>query len=141
MKSDFLYMVLAPILTTAISALSVFLIKFIRIKSEELKVKTKDDTYDKYLDDISDIIEQVVLAVSQTYVDTLKSKNAFTEEKQVEAFNKAKSQILLLLTEESKNVIKEVYGDLDSWLDTRIEAEVKIQKKPKSTTPINKLNS
>lgn len=141
MKSDFLYMVLAPILTTAISALSVFLIKYIRIKSEELKVKTKDDTYNKYLDDISDIIQQVVLAVSQTYVDTLKSKNAFTEEKQVEAFNKAKSQILLLLTEESKDIIKEVYGDLDSWLDTRIEAEVKIQKKPKSNPPINKLNS
>ena len=141
MKSDFLYMVLAPILTTAISALSVFLIKYIRIKSEELKVKTKDDTYNKYLDDISDIIQQVVLAVSQTYVDTLKSKNAFTEERQVEAFNKAKSQILLLLTEESKDIIKEVYGDLDSWLDTRIEAEVKIQKKPKSNPPINKLNS
>ena len=80
--------------------------------------------FDKYVDYAADIIKKSVIAVNQTFVDKLKEQNAFTSEKQKEAFELAKKKILSMLNEDAKKVLASIYGDLNTFLDSQIEATV-----------------
>jgi hypothetical protein len=71
----------------------------------------------------------VVEATNQTFVDELKKKGEFTEEAAAEAFKISKDKALTLLSIEAAGIITEVYGDIDVYLDTLIEATVKQLKK------------
>ena len=70
-----------------------------------------------------------VLYVNQTFVDTLKSKNEFTQESWEEAKKKAYNTALVAISEESKKAISEVYGSFDKWLQLKIESSVNMAKK------------
>lgn len=80
---------------------------------------------DKYIRHATDIVIAVVCATSQTIVDDLKRDGEFTREAQKMVFLDAKAQILNMLNEKSKIVLKELYGDLDAWIETQIESVVK----------------
>lgn len=67
---------------------------------------------------------KAVLTVSQTYVDTLRQHGAFTKEAQDEAYSRAKAYVLKLLNTKAKDLLLELYGDLDIWLETMIESTV-----------------
>lgn len=71
------------------------------------------------------IICDVVIATNQTYVDALKDKNAFDAAAQAEAFQKTKTAVMALITDNMKKVINEATGDFDVWVDIIIEAKVK----------------
>ena len=45
------------------------------------------------------------------------------------AFDRAMASAKKRLTEEAKNFLDMAYGDLNSYLETQMEAEIKIQKK------------
>ena len=49
----------------------------------------------------------------------------WNEDTKQEAFNKAKKKALLHLGATGKILLEEVLGDFDSWIDTKVEAEVK----------------
>ena len=105
---------------------------FINKKIDEVQVNTDVTNYKKlnqYVDKAQEIIGNVVLTVSQTYVDTLKSNGSFTKEAQEEAKNKAIEIANKLITEESKNAIIILYGDFDVYISTQIESFVKQNKK------------
>lgn len=51
---------------------STYLIYFLSVKTEEIKDKTDNDTFDKYLDMLNNTITQCVIATTQTYVSSLK---------------------------------------------------------------------
>ena len=95
---------------------------------ESKTVEIENKTATKYLDEITDIVYQAVMCTTQTYVDSLKSSGNFDSEDQKEAFNRTKTTVLSLLTVEAKSFILEAYGDLDLWLDTKIEQMVAVQK-------------
>lgn len=78
---------------------------------------------------LSDTITNCVIATNQTYVDNLKDKNAFDENAQKEAFEKTYQTIIKTLNDEAYKYLEEVYGDLEGYIRTRIESEVKMQKK------------
>ena len=85
----------------------------------------KDNLYYKrIIDDIKEIIIQVVITLNQTYVDALKAEGKFTTEKQQEAFEKAKSDVYTILSTEMIDVLIAVYGDIDAWLESKIESTV-----------------
>ena len=65
----------------------------------------KNETLNSYIDHVQRIINDVVLSVSQVYVDELKKHGEFTSEAQIEAKNKAVEMAKTLITEESKNII------------------------------------
>ena len=67
--------------------LTVYIVKFINAKSEELKATANNELYQKYITLLTDTITSCVIATNQTYVDALKDKNAFDKEAQKEAFN------------------------------------------------------
>lgn len=120
--------ILTAILVAAIPVITSEFVKFLKAQVQGIKEKTKQEKLNKYIERAGKIITDVVEAISQTTVETLKKQGVFDKEKQKEAFNKAKREILEILTEESKEALKEAYGDLDTWLQSQIEANVKRTK-------------
>ena len=112
-----------------LGVLGVYLTYLISVKIKELKQKTNDETTAKYLDMLNETISKVVLATTQTYVDTLKKEGKFDVEAQRVAFEKTYTTIMSLLTEEAKKYITTAVGDLELYVTNQIEAEVKISKK------------
>ena len=112
--------------------LTVYIVKFINAKSEELKATANNELYQKYITLLTDTITSCVIATNQTYVDALKDKNAFDKEAQKEAFNRTYNAVLAILTDDVKNYFTEVVGDFQAFLTEKIEAEVKLNKKENS---------
>ena len=112
-----LLIAILPILTT-------FIVRLLNLKSNEIKELTKNSKLDKYVDYAADIIKKSVIAVNQIFVDKLKEQNGFTPEKQKEAFELAKKKILSMLNEDAKKALTMIYGDLNTFLDSQIEATV-----------------
>ncbi len=71
-----------------------------------------------------EIIVSAVQAVFQTYVDSLKKEGSFDKKNQLIALNKAKDIALNQMTNEVRQCIIRNYGDLDVWLNTKIEATI-----------------
>lgn len=58
----------------------------------------------------------------------------FRHEAQMEALQKAKDKTLALLSESAKDVLAQIYGSLDDYLETMIEAQVRVQKQDAPAT-------
>ena len=69
-----------------------------------------------------------VSMVSQTYVDALKAAGNFGEEAQKEALSRALAACLASLSQSAQEYISTTYGDINAYLTTKIEAEVRAQK-------------
>lgn len=108
--------------------LTSYLIVFIRMKKQELVNKTEDEKAKKYLDMIGETIVDCVLATNQTYVDSLKAQGAFDTEAQKIAFQKTYDMVIKFLTDEAKEYIAAVYGDVTEYLTSKIEAQVNLSK-------------
>lgn len=115
-----------------LSVLVTFFIGLIRKKSEELQIEINNDMVNKYIELLTEIVINCVIATNQTYVENLKNKNAFDAEAQKEAFNRTKEAVLALLTEEAKECLSSVYGDIGTLIDTLIESQVALNKSDKA---------
>ncbi len=73
-------------------------------------------------------VNDAVLTISQTYVDSLKKSGKFDIEAQNLAKNKAIDTATALMTEDVRKAIDKMYGDFNLWLDTAIESSVKENK-------------
>jgi len=122
------YLALNAALVAIIGAVSVFVVDFLRKKSEELKQKTTNKAINKYIDIAEDIVVTAVITVNQTFVDELKKGGAFTKDRQEEAFIKCKDIILKMLTDSSKIAVESLYGDFNKWLTAKIEYNVSSTK-------------
>ena len=105
-----------------------FLVKYLKIKSDDICAKIENDNVQKYLKMLTNTISQCVIATNQTYVESLKKEGKFDLEAQKIAFNKTKTSVLQLLSTEAKIYLTTVVGDLDSYIDNIIEAEVNLNK-------------
>lgn len=124
MITQILKVVLIPIL----GILTKYIIDFLTAKSNELENKIENETADKYLKMITDTVVNCVIATNQTYVDSLKKQNAFTEEAQKEAFNRTMNAVLAILSQDAKDYIVEMTGDLKTYLTQLIEVNVNNKK-------------
>jgi len=107
------------------------ILRLINKEIDSVQVETDIANYEKlnsYIDKAQEVIGNVVLSISQTYVETLKKNGAFTEDAQKEAKDKAIEMANQLISEESKNAIVLLHGDLNVYLDTMIESFVKQNK-------------
>lgn len=117
--------IIAPTLGAVLAAFVGYLLTYIKVKKEQLKNQTDSDVAKKYIDMISNTVTQCVIAVNQTYVDSLKDADSFTEEAQKEAFEQCYNQVIDLLSEDCKKYIEETFSDIQTYLTTLIEAKVK----------------
>ncbi len=120
MINDIVQICLIPLL----SILTKYLIDFLTAKKEELKAKTDNETAKKYTDMIAETVVNCVIATNQTYVENLKNDNAFGKENQEEAFNKTMNAVLKILSEDAKDYITHMTGDLNAYLTQLIEAQI-----------------
>lgn len=108
--------------------LTTYLVKLIRKKNKELDAKVSKEVSKKYIDMLADTITDCVVSTNQTYVDALKEANAFDKEAQKKAFELTYNKIMNVLTEDAKEYLTTIYGDLEIYITTKIESEVKFYK-------------
>ena len=111
-----------------LGVLTTYLVKLIRKKNKELDEKVSNNISRKYIDMLADTITNCVVSTNQTYVDALKEANAFDKEAQKKAFELTYNKIMNVLTEEAKEYLTAIYGDLEIYITTKIESEVKSHK-------------
>ena len=111
-----------------LGVLTTYLVKLIRKKNKELDEKVSNNISRKYIDMLADTITNCVVSTNQTYVDALKEANAFDKEAQKKAFELTYNKIMNVLTEEAKEYLTAIYGDLEIYITTKIESEVKFCK-------------
>lgn len=104
--------------------LTKYFVAYIAMKSEEMQKQAKNELAQKYLQMAGETIMACVIATNQTYVESLKAQGKFDKEAQEIAFNKTLESVLTLLNDEVKEYITEVFGDLNAYLNTQIEAAV-----------------
>ena len=108
--------------------LTTYLVKLIRKKNKELDEKVSKEVSRKYINMLADTITDCVVSTNQTYVDALKEANAFDKEAQKKAFELTYNKIMNILTEDAKEYLTTVYGDLEIYITTKIESEIKLYK-------------
>ena len=122
--NQFMQLVLLPLL----GALTTFLIVLIKRKGEEIAAKTDCELQKKYVEMLTTTIADCVSATSQTYVESLKKQGAFDAEAQKKAFEMSYNAVFRVLTEDAKEYLNAIYGDLEAYVTQRIEAQVKATK-------------
>ena len=130
--SEVLNYCLYIVLTVILPVVATYAVNLIKAKIRESTVieeATKNENVSNLVKDALSDVMDAVLYVNQTFVDTLKAKNEFTEEAWTEAKTKAYNAALLTISEESKKAITEMYGSFDKWLQLKIESSVNMAKK------------
>ena len=119
---------LQTVIITAVSLLSVFLIKFLRARSATLKEATDNIFLESLIDTVTNLVEKVVASVSQTYVDKLKEDEQFDDSNHKVAFELAFEAVKSMVSEEYQTFLDGIFGDFNLWIGTLIEAAVRTQK-------------
>lgn len=123
-----LYEILQVCVIPLLGVLTAYLVKFFKSKADEINEKIDNDLLEKYIAMLADTVSSCVIATNQTYVEALKKDNCFTKEAQVEAFNMTYNAVMNVLTDEAKDYLTCIYGDLSALITNKIEAEVNLQK-------------
>ena len=111
-----------------IGALTAFGIKWLKAKEAEVLEKVDSEMGDKYISMLFDTVATCVTATTQTYVESLKSQDKFDAAAQKTALLMTKDAVLSTLSDEAKEYLATIYGDLNTFILAKIEAEVKAQK-------------
>lgn len=112
-----------------LGVITMYIVNYIKAKTAELKTNNSNEVLVKYLDMLSTTVIECVIATNQTYVDSLKGQNAFDEEAQKIAFQKTYDAVITILSDDAKEYLTNVYGDLSVFIMNMIEAEVNRNKK------------
>ena len=126
--NEFLTTLWQAVLVAAVPVCAAFIGKGLKALAAYLGQKSESDAARKYLEAAADAISTAVTYTSQVYVDKLKETGQFTKENQQEALGLAVAQAKNLLTAEATAFLESAYGDLNEYLKSRIEAEVRNQK-------------
>ena len=90
--------------------------------TSHLDKKIENETAEKYVNFAVDAVYTAVEQTMQTYVSALKKSGEWNEETAQNAFNHAKSLALVTMGTTAQKIIAEMAGDLDAWIDAKIEA-------------------
>lgn len=115
--------------------LTAYAVAFLKAKKEEIlakiatnKTQEEKELASKYLNMVEKTVTDCVMATNQTYVDSLKQEGKFDAEAQKTAFNKTLDAVLAILTDDAKEYLTQIFGDLNVYLTNLIESQVKINK-------------
>lgn len=111
-----------------LGVLTTYLVKYINVKQKAITADTDNELTNKYVNMLADTITKCVIATNQTYVDSLKNKQAFTKEAQQEAYQKTLDAVMSILSDDAKNYLTSTFGDLETYIEKQIEAAVSENK-------------
>lgn len=123
-----LYEIFEVCVIPLLGVLTVYIVKFIQKKTEELNSKNENELMNKYLTMLSDTIVDCVIATNQTYVESLKKQGKFDLDAQKVAFEMTYNAVINVLSNEAKEYLTNIYGDLSAYITNMIEAEVNRNK-------------
>lgn len=95
--------------------------------------KIDNATLKEVLNDGLTVLENSVKYTYQTYVEGMKDKDIFDADAQKQALQMAKDKALSMLSEGFINMIKDMYGDVNNWLETNIESTIYTLKNSNKT--------
>lgn len=116
------------VLTAAIPLCLKFLYSWVTSVVEEKTQGIDNAQVKEYINSAVQAVMKAVMSTYQTYVDSLKKQDLFDADAQRESFEKAKNAALLMITEDVKAAVEQMYGDFDTWIDNTIEQFVKANK-------------
>lgn len=126
--NEFIAALLQAVLIAAVPVISAFVGKGLNALAKYIAAKANNETVEKYLHEAAEAVSTAVAYTSQTYVDALKASGKFTKENQEEALRRAMEKAKSILSAEAIDFLSMAYGDLNNFLETKIEKEVRIQK-------------
>ncbi len=130
--SEVLNYVLYVVLTVILPVVAKYVVDLIKTKIKESNIiadATKNEDLSKIVEGALSDVMDAVLYINQIYVDSLKSSGKFDKEAQEEAFNRAYTEAMNMISDEAKKVIEQLYGSFDKWLKLKIESSVNMAKK------------
>ena len=128
MNLEILFQIFELCIVPLLAVLTGYLVQWIKAKTAEAIEKNQQDVFDKYIYILGETITKCVSATNQTYVDTLKQAGSFDAEAQKNAFEKTLTAVINILGLDAIEYLTAIYDDLNGYLTTLIEAEVKAQK-------------
>ena len=108
--------------------LTTFLITWIKSKKDALKQQTDSELAKKYLDMLDNTITDCVIAMNQTYVNSLKQQGKFDSEAQKKAFTDVYNKVIAILGQDAIEYLNSAVGDLNEYISSKIEKEVNSNK-------------
>ena len=128
MTSELLTQIFQVCIIPLLGVLTTFIIKWINVKSNQIQKNNNNALANKYIQMLTDTINSCVIATNQTYVESLKKQGKFDAEAQKQAFEQTTQAVLTILSQEAKDYLANIYGDLDKYISEKIEASVNINK-------------
>ena len=128
MTSELLTQIFQVCIIPLFGVLTTFIIKWINVKSNQIQKNNDNALANKYIQMLTDTINSCVIATNQTYVESLKKQGKFDAEAQKQAFEQTTQAVLTILSQEAKDYLANIYGDLDKYISEKIEASVNINK-------------
>lgn len=128
MTSELLTQIFQVCIIPLLGVLTTFIVKWINVKSNQIQKDNDNALANKYIQMLTDTINSCVIATNQTYVESLKKQGKFDAEAQKQAFAQTTQAVLTILSQEAKDYLANIYGDLDKYISEKIEASVNINK-------------
>lgn len=125
---ELLFQIFEVCIIPLLGVLTAYFVKWVNAKSNEIQIKVDNDLADKYIAMLDKTITDCVIATNQTYVEALKKEGKFDAEAQTKAFEETKNAVLAILSDEAKSYLTSIVGDLQLYMNKKIEAEVKLNK-------------
>ena len=108
--------------------LTTFLITWIKSKKDALKQQTDSELAKKQLDMLDNTITDCVIAMNQTYGNSLKQQGKFDSEAQKKAFTDVYNKVIAILGKDAIEYLNSAVGDLNEYISSKIEKEVSTNK-------------
>lgn len=131
MDKETLNTIIVPVLL----AVSGFIIAWLQAKTKQINTDNKNEKLAKYINMAEGIITSSVLSITQTYVDAAKKNGLWDATSRKTAFEMACVNVRNLMTKEMQNVLSEAYADLNGWIKTKIEENVKLNASLNTAAP------
>lgn len=118
---------LIPILVALLTALVGYGIAFLKKKTEALRDEKIKSLINNALNEADRVAEEAILATQQKFVDDIKKASEdgkLTKEEAIQALEMAKAYFMSHITSTSKEVIAQLFDNLNEWLEDLIEAKL-----------------
>jgi ABC-type uncharacterized transport system permease subunit len=129
MSQETLNIILTSVVVPVLIALTTVIVNYLNKLGTDLKAKADNRELDKYITIAEDAISTAVTSVTQTFVDTIKGTDGWDKEAMEQAFEDAKHKAILIMGFAAQEALNEAYGDVDEWIDNKIEAYVNRTKR------------
>ena len=123
--NEMILTMLQSVLILAVALLTVYAVKWIATKTNQVKAITDNYKAKEYIDEASKAITDAISATAQTYTDELKKSGTFSKDNQKIALGKAVDSAKAQMTKGAEGFLQTAYADVNKYLEEKIEAEIK----------------